>query len=66
MASIEVDGVLVSIGQAFKCPTCMMFKKTIELLARVPSGIFKTSDIVCSNCFDKITKENSIEMLKFR
>lgn len=53
MGSIQVDGVLISIGQAFKCPICEEFKKTDEFLTRTKSGIFKSDDIICNICFYK-------------
>lgn len=58
MGSILRDGVLISIGQTFKCPMCQDFKKTKEFLIRVKSGIFKKSDIICNICFDKKMNEN--------
>lgn len=57
MGSIQLDGRLISIGSTFKCPVCQEWKKTMDFLARVKSGIYKTSDIICSKCFDEKMKE---------
>lgn len=57
MGSIEVDGVLVSCGERFKCPICQKFNYTKEFLNRIWSGTFKKSDIICGKCFEKQLRE---------
>lgn len=59
MGSIQLDGVLISIGLTFRCPKCREIKKTNEFLTRngVQTGIFKSSDIICNTCFDQQTNE---------
>lgn len=53
MGSILLDGTLVSIGQSFECPGCKVFKKTMDFLTRVKGGEFKSSDIICNQCFNE-------------
>lgn len=53
MGSIQVDGVLISIGEIFKCPKCQEFKNTKDFLTLIKSGIFKSSEIICNICFKK-------------
>ena len=57
MGSIEVDGVLISIGRTFKCPMCQQFKKTKEFIDRISNGEFKSSDIICDMCFKEKMKK---------
>lgn len=57
MGSILLDGVLISIGQRFECPVCFEFKKTVDFLNRVKGGEFKSSDIICNQCFEQRAKD---------
>lgn len=62
MGSISIDGVLVSIGQSFECPGCNVFKKTKDFRTRVKGGEFKSSDIICNQCFDERIENEKIAL----
>lgn len=59
MGFIMVDGYLVLFGKWFECPGCDTFVKIEEFIHRSKNGAYKSSDIFCISCFEKIKKNNS-------